>query len=243
MKTFKHSGDIGDIIYALYSIKRLGGGKLYLDITGGQTDAACMAQCIDKKTKFNKNSFEYIVPLIKKQSYIDDVLIWNGEICDYNLNNFRFKYNDGTCRTKTLIDNQLDSLGLPLYTDHNESWISVFEKKVLDRKTLVTRTPRYQSNFAWFQSNKFNLRDKAIFVGLPKEHEYFEWTLDIKIPFHPVNDAYEMACILNGCNAFISNQTSTLAIAIGLGTVPIVQEVDPRVPDCVFKNKTNMNYI
>jgi ADP-heptose:LPS heptosyltransferase len=114
---------------------------------------------------------------------------------------------------------------------------------ILDRSTIVTRTPRYQSNFAWFQSNKFKFRDKAIFVGLPKEHEYFEWTFDIKIPYHPVKDALEMANVISGCKAFVSNATSTLAIAIGLGTTPIVQEVDPRVPSAVFTNKKNMNYI
>ena len=242
MRTFKHSGDIGDIVYALYAIKKMGGGKLYLDPTGGETDIACINQCIDKKTKFNLNSLNYLKPLIEAQDYITEVSVWGGEICDYNLNNFRLKYNDGTCRTNTLIDNQLEALNLPLYTDHNESWIKVDNSIKLDRKTLITRTPRYQSNFAWFQSNKFKIRDTAIFVGLPKEHEYFEWTFDIKVPYLPVKDALEMAIVLNSCKAFISNQTSTLGIAIGMGTVSIMQEVDPRVPNCVFRSKTNMNY-
>lgn len=242
IKTFKHSGDIGDIIYALYAIKKLGGGILYLDPTGGKDDIACISQCIDKKTKLNLNSINYLKPLIAAQKYIHAVEIWNGQPCDYNLNNYRLKYNDGSCKTSTLIDNQLEALSLPLY-DHNEPWLDVNEKITLDRKTILTRTPRYQSNFAWFQSNKFNFRDKAIFVGLPKEHEYFEWTFDIKIPFYEATDAYNMACVLNGCSALVSNQTSTLAIAIGLGNVPIVQEVDPRVPNCVFRKKKNMNYV
>ena len=57
VKTFKHSGDIGDIIYSLVTIKKMGGGILYLDTSGGITDKACNLQCLDKKTKFNK---EYI---------------------------------------------------------------------------------------------------------------------------------------------------------------------------------------
>ena len=54
--TFKHSGDIGDIIYGLVSIKRIGGGTLYLDTSGGENDKACNFQCLDGKTKFNKVS-------------------------------------------------------------------------------------------------------------------------------------------------------------------------------------------
>ena len=243
MNTFKHSGDLGDIIYSLYAIKKLGGGILYLDTTGGENDIACIRQCIDKKTKFNSNSFEYIKPLIEAQEYISAVKVWNGEDCKYNLNNFRLNYVTGACNTENLIDNQLEALNLPLYTDHNELWLVVDEKIKLPKKTIITRTPRYQSNFGWFQANKFNFRDRSIFVGLPKEHEYFEWTFDIKIPFYPVKDAYEMAAVLNGCTALVTNQTSTLALAIGLGNVPIVQEVDPKVPNCTFKNKRNMTYI
>lgn len=34
-KTFKHSGDLGDIIFALPAVRALGGGILYLDPDGG----------------------------------------------------------------------------------------------------------------------------------------------------------------------------------------------------------------
>jgi len=242
-KTFKHSGDLGDIIYGLVTIKRLGGGVLYLDTTGGLNDKACNFQCLGGKTSFNKKSYDYIYPLIKAQPYISDVREWNGENCDYNLNNYRIKFNDGTCKTSNLIDNQLDVFNLPLYTDHNESWLSVNNTIKLDRDIILTRTPRYQSNYTWFYINKYKLEKAAIFVGLPKEHEYFEWTFGIKIPYYKVKDALEMAEVLAGCRAFVCNSTSTLAIAIGLGTVSIVQEVDPRAPASVFKNKKNMNYI
>jgi hypothetical protein len=35
-KRFKHSGDLGDIIFSLPTIRALGGGTLYLDPAGGQ---------------------------------------------------------------------------------------------------------------------------------------------------------------------------------------------------------------
>ena len=242
-KTFKHSGDIGDIIYGLVSIKRMGGGIIYLDTTGGQNDKACNFQCLDGTTKFNKNGYDFLYTLLKNQPYIHDVKEWNGEDCDYNLNNYRIKFNDGTCKTSNIIDNQLDALNLPLYNDHNESWLTVTEKTSLDRDIIISRTSRYHSNYSWFYINKNKIEKKAIFVGLQKEHEYFEYTYGIKIPFIETKTALDVAKILNGCKLLIANESAVLAIAIGLGNVPIIQEVYPRTRSCVFKNKSNMNYI
>ena len=73
-KTFKHSGDLGDIIYSLPVIKSLGGGLLFLDTTGGADEPSCKAQCMDGKTNFNKTSYEFIKPLIEAQPYIKGVL-------------------------------------------------------------------------------------------------------------------------------------------------------------------------
>ena len=244
-KTFKHSGDLGDIIYSLPVIKTLGGGTLFLDITGGEDESICRIQCIDGKTKFNKTSYDFIKPLIKSQPYIKDVKIYQrGQNIDYNLNLFRYKFADPNSRSKTknLLDLHMESFGLPEW-DPNEPWLFVDNPIKLKRKTIVTRSPRMQANFPWFQTQKFNFRDKAIFIGLPKEHEYFEWTFDIKIPYRPVEDALEIARILKGCNALAANSTFILAVAIGLGTVPIIQEVEPHFPTTVFPGKKNMDYV
>ena len=243
-KTFKHSGDLGDILYSLPTIKLLGGGILYLDITGGADEPSCRAQCMNGKTKFNITSFNFIKPLIKSQSYITDVQIYNGEHIDYNLNKFRYKFADPNSRSKTknLLDLHLDAFDLPEW-DPNEAWIIINNPIILDRKTVVSRSPRMQGNYPWFEVNKFNFRDKAVFVGLPKEHDIFEYTFDIKIPHHEVKDALELARVIAGCKAFAANSTFTLSVAIGLGTVPIIQEVEPHFPTTVFKGKKNMNYV
>jgi hypothetical protein len=244
-KTFKHSGDLGDIIYSLPVIKQLGGGTLYLDITGGEDEEICKMQCIDGKTKFNKTSFDFIKPLLEVQPYINGVEIYQkNQKIDYNLNLFRYKFSDPNARSKTrnLLDLHMEAFGLPEW-DPNEGWLQVESPVTLDRGTLVSRSPRMQSNFPWFQSNKFNFRDKAIFIGLPKEHEIFEYTFDVKIPYHQVKDALEIARVIAGCKAFVANSTFTLSVAIGLGTVNIVQEVEPHFPTTYFHGKKNMNYI
>ena len=243
-QTFKHSGDLGDIIYSLPTIKMLGGGVLYLDITGGADEPSCRAQCMNGKTKFNETSYNFVRPLIAAQPYITDVKIFNGEKIDHNLNLFRYKFADPNSRssTKNLLDLHLDAFNLPEW-DPNAGWLEVAEPIFLERKTIVSRSPRMQANYPWFEVNKFNFRDKAVFVGLPKEHDIFEYTFDIKIPHHQVKDALELAQVIAGCKAFAANSTFTLAVAIGLGTVPIIQEVEPHFPTTVFKGKKNMNYV
>ena len=235
--TFKHSGDMGDIIYSLPTIKKLGGGVLYLDVTGGEDEPLCNNQCMDGKTKFNMDSFEFIKPLIEIQPYIQKVEIYKKQKIDYNLNNFRSKF----ALTKGIVDMHTEAFDV-VY-DINESWLNVDKKVCLDKKTLICRSPRYQSAHVWFESNKYNFKNKAIFVGLKKEHEYFEWTFNIKIPFHETKNALELARVIAGSTAFVSNQTFALAVAIGLGTVSIVQETDKVVPNCMYKQKRNMNYI
>ena len=236
--TFKHSGDMGDIIYSLPTIKMLGGGILYLDVTGGEDEPICRAQCIDRKTKFNQVSYDFIKPLLEEQSYIKCVEVYKkNQKIDYNLNNFRTKF----ALTKGIVDMHTEAFGVSY--DINNSWLSVDSEVSLDKKTLICRSPRYQSAHVWFESNKYNFRDKAIFVGLEKEHDHFQWTFGINIPFHKTNNALELARVIAGSKAFVSNQTFALSVAIGLGTVSIVQETDKIVPNCTYKYKRNMNYI
>ena len=52
-----------------------------------------------------------------------------------------------------------------------------------------------------------------------------------------------MARIIGGCELMVANSTFALAIAIGLGHVEIVQELEPHHPTTYFEGKTNMKYI
>lgn len=243
--TFKHSGDMGDIIYSLPVIKMLGGGTLYLDITGGEDEPICKAQCIDGKTKFNATNFEFIKPLLEHQSYINKVCVYQkGQQIDYNLNNFRHKFADPNSRSKTknLLDLHLEAFNLPQW-DPNQGWLEIRNKKVLDRQTVVSRSPRMQTNYMWFESNKLKFRDKAVFLGLAKEHEIFEYTFNINIPLYEASNALDAAEVVAGCKALAANSTFALALGIGIGNIPIVQETEFRLPTTMFHGKTNMNYI
>lgn len=247
MKTFKHSGDLGDIIYSLPTIKDLGGGILYLDIDGGVNDPYCAKQLkpFGGKTNFSINGYNFLYPLLKKQSYINDVKIYDGQSVDYNLNKMRFDITENSTKFNneaTLVDMNRISFNLPLY-DINVPWLDCGDPIILDRKIVVARSPRYQASYVSLANWRLILQDKGIFIGIKKEHELFEWTFDIKIPFYDTNSALEVARVLMGSQQIISNSTSTLAIAVGLPKKSIIQELDKVMLLTFFKNKKEMQFI
>lgn len=244
MATFKHSGDLGDIVYALPAIRALGGGVLYLDVTGGADEPICRAQLVDGRTKFGQAGFDFIAPLLRAQRGIEAVEVWRGEAVDCNLNRFRDKVSEPNPRgkVKNLLDLHLDAFGLPPH-DPNEAWLECGEPIRLAKKIVVCRSPRYQTNYPWFVVRKFTLRDRAVFVGLPKEHEIFEYTFDIAIEYLPTPDALQMAQVIAGCETFIANATFGLALAIGLGHASIVHEFEPRFPTTHFEGRRNITYV
>jgi len=243
MTIFKHSGDMGDIIYSLPTIRGLGGGTLYLDPTGGESEDIVSKQCPDSKTKLNESSIRALIPLLKMQKYIYDVKIWSGESITHNLNGFREVYSSPNRRSKTgnLADLHLQKFNLP-FSETNKPWLSTPPPTILSRKVVIARSPRVQGGYAVLNSMKKFLRDNAVFVGVPKEHEFFEWTFDIKIPYHKTETITELASVIKGSEQFIGNSSFPLSLAIGMGHENIVQEVDPKVPVTVFENK-KMIYI
>lgn len=244
--TFKHSGDLGDIIYSLPTMKSLGGGVLYLDVGGGVDDEYCKDQLrmIGGKTKFNLNSFNFLKPLLLNQPYIEDVKIYNGEKIDFNLNKFRKLYFDGIVRSKhnCLLDANRLSFNLPPY-DVNIPWIDCGEPIKLNKNLIVSRSPRYQSAFAALQANKFVFQENAIFIGLKKEHELFEWTFGIKLDFFESGSALEIAKVIKGSDCIISNSTFNLSVALSIGHNNIVQEIDKVCQITLFPEKKGMRII
>jgi hypothetical protein len=228
-------------------MKGLGGGILYLDVSGGYDDVHCNKQLKPwgGKTKFNMNGYNFLYPLLKQQSYIHDVKIYNGEIVNYNLNRMRTGISEnpkkfGDC--KDLVDIYRITFDLPRY-DINEPWLECGDPILLDRKLVIARSPRYQSSYVFLANSRAILRDKGIFIGLKKEHELFEWTFDLQIPFYDTNSALEVAKVLLGSGEIVSNSTSTLAIAVGLPNKSIVQETDKIMQLTTFKNKKGMKFI
>lgn len=233
MKTFKHSGDLGDIIFSLPTIKELGGGILYLDPTGGIDDF--MVSWGDgryQKTNLTFKSCELIKPLLLEQSYIEDVIIDNPTYVDFNLNCFRNFLSAGNiCRA------HLKSFDLNTELDQTK-WLELNSSSLFfeNRNILIARTLKVQANHAFWEMYPLDWIFKSVFVGLPFEYEVFSKVFNHDIPFWELNNILDLARAINGCELFVSNQTLGHAIAEGLKK-NLIQEYYRIHPIAIFKRK------
>ena len=94
---FLHSGDMGDLIAGLYTVRTIceqQGAKanLFLDTNGGMHEPLILQQSHGEGLKFNESSYEFLKPLLEAQSFVFSVAKWRPtdpvEI-DYDLNQFR----------------------------------------------------------------------------------------------------------------------------------------------------------
>jgi hypothetical protein len=78
-KTFKHSGDLGDIIFSLPVIASEGGGVLYLDPEGGKQEPL-VSWGQYETTKLTEGSILALKPLLEAQDYIEEVRLWDPSV-------------------------------------------------------------------------------------------------------------------------------------------------------------------
>jgi hypothetical protein len=117
-KTFKHSGDMGDIIYSLPTIRAMGGGVLYMDPEGGLKSPLVKWVGRDR-TKLCAATIESAMPLLRLQPYLEDVRFWRGEQVEFDLDTFRLNI-----RFNNLADSHLAAFNLPL-TERDTPWLRV----------------------------------------------------------------------------------------------------------------------
>lgn len=243
MNVFKHSGDLGDIIYSLPTIRALGGGILYLDPKGGGHEEYIKRQCPEGKTKLDASKIDFIKPILEAQPYIEEVRHWNGESYTHNLDEFRIVFGSPTRRSPTanLADCHLQRFDLP-FSETDKPWLTVDGEIIISRPVVINRSPRVQGGYGRLNAMKMDLQRDAAFIGLPKEHEYFEWTFGITVPYYPTSNVMDLAKVIKGSKLFIGNSSFPLALAIAMGHPKIFQEVDPKAPTTVFQNK-EMTYL
>jgi hypothetical protein len=229
--TFKHSGDLGDIIYALPAIRALGGGVLMLDPEGGRNEPLCDDK-IRKGTHLDAARIELLRPLLMRQPYIRDVVLWSGQPFDHNLDEFRRYVGDGC---ENLADSHLVAFGLPS-SERDRPWLDVGDPITIpDRRIVIHRSVRHQGNFGFWYTNAQQLVDRAVFVGVPKEHEIFEYTFEVKIPYHHTADFLELARVIAGAEHFVGNASFPHALAQAMHHPRITLEFNRMGCNVIFR--------
>lgn len=254
MKSFKHSGAFGDLIYSLPMVKHFGGGEFYLHLN--QMNWIGQHYYNNPPVAFHQGrlqeaDFEYMKSFMLAQPYISkfEILDPNTTPITHNLDRFRpaFVGHPGN-----YIDIYSSTFGLnkeEANTAKTIPWLSVpTTKQVEGRTVVINRTQRWIPNTPGAQWNLWKeqgLEEHCIFVGLPQEYEEFSKQLEWDIPYQPTRDMMEMAQYIAGAEQFVGNQSMALSLAIGLGQeycCEIRQDLPADRNECYFPNQPNGNY-
>lgn len=129
MANFLHPGKRGDIIYCLPTIKKLGGGRLYL------------SSCLD------------LAPLLCELDYIKACLPWEGEKIDYDFNPFA---DDTKIETKHLVQTHWNVFYPNSTLDISEPWMDVEPKEIAE--LIITKSTRWPGNADWNVLERYKKR-------------------------------------------------------------------------------------
>jgi hypothetical protein len=223
MPTFKHSGTLGDLIYSLPAAQALGGGTYYLRLKGGYWWTHLFGDPVLATRD-----------LLEAQPYIDAVEAWGGRPVDYDFDDYREFHSRNACRPKLLTITEVHAMvvgaNLPAAP---RPWLTAPPLRVPGYDVIVHCTPRYRSPYFDWRAVMDAYRSRALFIGLPGEHEAFE-SANGKVEYYRPVDLYEIARLVAGCELFVGNQSSPYAIAEGLQKQAIL-EVSPEDPNCCFR--------
>lgn len=230
---FHHSGDLGDVVYSLPTIRELGGGDVFLT-PDNRTP-------MSTREKMNPGRAELLRALLTAQPYIRSV-----EFCeempavDYDLNQMRMLLRHerlDLTRGFNLARVFLRAFGLPLHHDE-EAWLTVPAHRLPDTPVVINRTLRYRdAGFDW----KHLLRQcqgRCVFIGTKDEHDDFCRVVG-EVPYLPTANLFEAAQIIAGARLFVGNQSCAFAIAEGLKQRAIL-EACPNGSNTLFPRPTTM---
>ena len=208
VKTFKHGGGGGDMLYGLAVMNHLSGGDLHLNI--------------DADKRFYQS-------LLEAQPYINNVIYyamtadkWKNFKVTYNLDEFR----EQPFNSITILE--CHARAFKLMFDLTHHWLyNVKRKHVADIVINDTGKLRWEGiTVKWEELRGFE--NRAVFVGLDNEYKNFCENRNYKIKRYEIKDAMEFAQIIKGSKLYIGNQSTGLSIAEGLKV--------PRVADLYLGN-------
>jgi hypothetical protein len=253
MKRFKHSGALGDLIYALPIVKHFKGGEFFLHLN--QMDWIGQHYYGSPPNPFHQGrmtqkDFEYMKSFMEAQDYISkfDVMTPQTEIT-HNLDRFRPVFVGHPTNYIDIYSGVFNLNPTDTLKNNSTPWLTVPSAAPINgRDVVINRTQRWVGTPGpqWAAWKAQGLENRSIFVGLEEEYVAFKQQLSWDIPWAKTSTMLELGQIIAGADMFIGNQSSALAMAIGLGVNNIQCEarVDMPLPrnECYFPNMKNITY-
>jgi len=96
---------------------------------------------------------------------------------------------------------------------------------VIPNKPLViSRSLRNTGHHGFWESALELIKHTCVFVGLPKEHEVFQYTFECEVSYYPTESLVDLARVIAGCKQFIGNASFPHALAEAMKK-PLVLEM------------------
>lgn len=252
MKTYRHSGTLGDLVYSLSVVRKMEPGKFLVALNNIEN---CVAQYgyrpdeVDPahRGRFTQQDFEWLKPLLKRQGYIEAVDTWQQGDAepDVDLDRFRgtlFRGFEGN-----YVEAYHRAFDIPFtLADYDTPWLEA--DPVTVKPMVVSRTFRYRDPVAddvWKKMAEDGVLDRlGIFVGTKEEHNDFVQVTGVAIPYHPVNNFLELANIVAGANLIMANQNFVYSLAMGLGKQTVLEtiKIKPLQNNECFFPRNNCQY-
>ncbi len=216
-----HSGNAGDIIYALPTIKKikeLTGVPIHLYFRLGKPmDLPLYHSHPLGNVMLNQKMADMLFPLIRLQPYIDKCEVYQNEEIDIDLDYFRsglVPMSKGNiarwCSYITGVTPQLW-----------KKWLDIEPDRSFSNSIVIARSGRYQNKDIDYSF--LNAYENLKFIGVESEYNDMKRFLP-GIEWVQMNDFLQMARVIAGCKFFIGNQSFPYSIAEAL-KVPRILEV------------------
>lgn len=228
--SFLHSGTIGDVwaaIPAMREFTKQTGKKvvLYLEKEHpaeyyvGATHPTRSAD--GKMVMLNQKMIDMMIPLLKEQSFIEDVRVWDNEEINVDLNTIRTSFVNlpWGCISRWYFYVFPD-----LACDLTGTWLEVpdTEKDFCKGKILINRTERYTNSQIDYSFLK-PYEDDCVFLGTMREYNIFCMSYDLNIRKGHVETFLEYAQAVKQCKFYLSNQSQGFQLAQALKKPRIVE--------------------
>jgi len=221
-----HSGDVGDVIYAMPIMKQLGITKMILDPERNYG------------TKMNRMLCNSVGQLLKSQGIDYEVADNYVGPIDHDFDVFRERSIDLTYNHLSTAQ----AIAMNIDADLSEPYINITDTNPV-APVVIARSARYHNqSFDWYNLLK-DIKTPIAFVGLKGEYESFiNKTMLRNVTFYPTDNFYEVARIIAGAKVFIGNQSAPFAVAEGL-KVNRIQETFKLVPNCKPMSDNGMSVV
>ena len=191
MNNFYHSGATGDVIYAMPTIKALGGGIFNVQLPD--------------------QLYDTVLPSLESQEYIYEVKKGREFVGNFfNLDKFR---NNNDLHLTHLVQLHLQSFDI-IDETWKQGWLKV--EPIKSNNSFINITPRYKSlTTDWIKEINFlkDNSDNVYFIGLESEYEPYKHLIER----YEIRDYLELAQLLAGAKYVSGNQSSFMAVAQGIG--------------------------